>query len=308
MRRSEQLLPENKTLHMWIYGPPGVGKTKAALQAARLGRTLFIAVESGIMQHHLDKVPMENLCIVGPDDMNDLNIVYNKLAEFQTTYYKWAENQTDALRENLRRLDSWFQNKELDPVAYKPRPFVFIIVDTLTDVQKDTIIHQAPRDAKDFTKSKTLQIQEWGKSNAMLDSITDAMVKQEKPYVDLRCNSIWISHERTEYNEDGAIARVCPALSGQNPKLIGAKFDVEAYCKLEFKGGARIQSMIVQKHGLYSKYDVKDRTDKLGNEIADSAPGACDIVERIMKNCGWIPKGPDLALEAKNSSPSAVKK
>lgn len=288
MRRKSQLLPGNRPLHVWIYGPPGVGKTKAAIQVAKLGRTLFIAVESGVLPHHFDGIPKENVVLVGPDTMTDFNVIYEKLRVYQTKYYAWAKNPTDGTREQLRLLDEWFLEESIDPVNYAPRPFLFVVVDTLTDIQKDTITFQVPRDSKDFTKTGQMQIQQWGKSNAMLDMITDALVLQEAPYDSLRCNTVWVSHEKQFFNDEGQIIKVCPSLSGQNPALLGAKFDVEAYVKLETKAGSRMQSMIVQKHGIYRNYDVKDRTNKLGDVISDSTAGAGDILIRVMKNCGWL--------------------
>lgn len=290
MRKLQDLLPENKTLHVWLYGAPGTGKTKAAIQVAKIARTLFIAVESGLLPHHLEGIPKENLVLVGPDTMQDLNIIYDKFKNYQDTYYKWVAKPSDALKEKLRILDEWFLNDSVNPVDYKPVPFFFVVVDTLTDVQKDTIIHQVPRSNKDFTATGKMQIQQWGTSNAMLDMITDAFIKQEVPYTKLYANSIWVSHEKMDQDKEGNYTRICPALSGQNPSLIGAKMDVEAYCLLESKGGARKQSFVVQKHGKYRVYDLKDRTDKLGNIMTDTVPGKPDMLVRIMKSCGYLPE------------------
>lgn len=296
MRRMGELLPEEKTLSVWLYGPPGVGKSKAAIQVAHLGRTLFIAVESGLMAHHLDGIPRENLVLVGPDTMGDFNVIYNKLKDYQSEYYKWFTTPNPQSVEKMRLLDEWFLQSTIAKENYVPKPFLFVIIDTLTDVQKDTIVHQLPRDAKDFTATKQMQIQQWGMSNAMLDAITDAYVSQEAPYAKLFVNTILISHEKTETDDEGAIARVCPALSGQNPKNIGAKVDVIGYVKLEPKANLMHQSVVVQKSARYRKYDVKDRTNKLGAEISDTTAGACDIMRRIMNNCGWLgKKRPELA-------------
>jgi hypothetical protein len=290
MRKMSDLLPENKTLHIWAYGEPGSGKTKMAIQVAKLGRTLFLAVENGLTKKHFDGIPMENVCLLGPDSMQDLNTAYNKLADFQTTFYKWKADQSDALKEKLRKLDEYFTGGTVDPITYWPRPFIFVVVDTLTDVQKDTIIHQNPRNAKDFTQSKPMQIQQWGMSNAMLDMLTDALVKQENPYPNIRVNTIWISHEKSEKDKEGNIVKILPALSGQNPATIGAKMDIVAYCKLEEKQGARLQSLIVQKHSKYKNTIVKDRTDMLGNILTDRTPGSSDIMIRVCKNCAYLPE------------------
>lgn len=298
MRRMNELLPEEKTLSVWLFGPPGVGKSKMAIQVAKLGRTLYIAVESGLLAHHLDGIPRENLVLVGPDTMADFNLVYNKLREYQTEYYKWFDAPNPQSVEKMRVIDEWFLQTAVAKEGYVPKPFLFVIIDTLTDVQKDTIVHQLPRNATDFTANKQMQIQQWGMSNAMLDGITDAYVSQEAPYAKLYTNTILISHEKKEYDSEGAVSGVFPALSGQNPKLIGAKVDVEGYVKLEHKGGAMLQSMAVQKVGKYKNYDVKDRTNKLGTEIVDSAPGAADIMLRTMKACGWLgKKRPELEVK-----------
>lgn len=290
MRTMNDLLPENKTLHTWIYGEPGAGKTKMAIQVAKLGRTLYLAVENGLTKKHFDGIPMENIALMGPDSMQDLNTAYNKLVEFQTMFYKWKKDPSDAVKEKLRRLDEYFTSTTIDPITYWPIPFVFAVIDTLTDVQKDTIIHQNPRNSKDFTKSIPMQIQQWGMSNAMLDMLTDALVKQENPYPNIKVNTIWISHEKSEKDGDGNIVKILPSLSGQNPANIGAKMDIVGYCRLQSKGKDRIQSLVVQKHGSFKKTIVKDRTDRLGNEMTDKVPGTSDIMLRIYKSCGWLPE------------------
>lgn len=156
-----------------------------------------------------------------------------------------------------------------------------------------------PRDVKDFSNPKQLLIQQWGASNAMLDMITDALVKQETPYTDLRLNTVWISHEKKNFDKEGNLESAHPALSGQNPKLIGAKMDVEAYCLLKPTNAGMVQEMKFQRKGLYQRYDLKDRTDGLGEALADKVSGDGTIIVRIMKNFGWIPSESELAYKPK---------
>lgn len=125
MRSMKELLPENKTLHIWIYGAPGVGKTKSALKVATLGRTMFLAVETGILKHHLDGIDMKNLTLIGSDNMNDLNNIYNKLKDFQEAAWGYIKTGDEKQKIKAKGLDEWFNSCTYGE-DYVPRPYLFL--------------------------------------------------------------------------------------------------------------------------------------------------------------------------------------
>jgi phage nucleotide-binding protein len=214
-------------MNMFIYGDPGVGKTRLVATA----------------QDHEETAPLLIVDIEGG----------------QTTNRKRTDIEVVEIR-SLQQLQNLQQElyKEGDDLSETYRTVALDNLSELQSLDMKLIMAQAKATARDPDKVDidVPSQREWGKSREHMRAIV-------RSFRDLPCHTIMTAHTVTEKNE-GQPDRYFPGFGGRSKTDVPGFMDIVGYMTVDMKGPEPVRRI---QFGGTRRVLAKDRTDTLGITI-----------------------------------------